>query len=132
LIIEVVGKGGAMIKGKEEIKAAIGVHGMWKARLKKAIEKGASEFSPDIVARDDRCDFGQWLAGAQMELRISSYYQRCKELHRRFHIAAADVLSLAMNGRKDEAKQALETGDFYTLSSSLMRLMVEWNRSIPK
>ena len=119
-----------MGNGHDEIKAAIGAHGMWKTRLRTAIDRGSSEFSTATVAQDDHCDFGKWLAGAATEMKGSRHYTKCKDLHRQFHSAAANVLKLALGGQKEEAKRILEKGDFATISGSLTHEMMEWDKAI--
>ncbi len=46
---------------KEEITKAIGMHGIWKLRLKQAIDLGSSEFSVEHISPDNECAFGKWL-----------------------------------------------------------------------
>jgi len=43
----------------EEITKAIGAHGMWKQRLRQAIDTGKSEFTVERVRPDNLCDFGK-------------------------------------------------------------------------
>lgn len=113
---------------QEQIKAAIGVHGMWKSRLHSAIDHGSSEFTPGKVRRDDQCDFGKWLAAAAPSARSSPDYQKCVELHRQFHGAAAKVLELAIAGNKDAAKEAMKAGgDFARTSGALTMAMMAWS-----
>jgi hypothetical protein len=109
---------------------AIGAHGMWKTRLKSAIDHGSSEFSPAVVQLDDHCDFGKWLAGASPELKASPLYSRCRDLHRQFHSAAAKVLTLALSGKKDKAKHNLDSGEFSNLSGTLTKTMMDWDKAI--
>jgi hypothetical protein len=52
-------------------------------------------------------------------------------LHADFHKAAADVLELALAGKKEEAHAALARGShFALLSSKLTTPMMEWKRSM--
>jgi hypothetical protein len=113
---------------QDQINAAIGAHGMWKARLKPAIEKGTSEFSPATIQVDDRCDFGKWLHGAEKTaFKSSPHYTKRVQLHRQFHIVAAKVLSLALNGKRDEALHFLDLqGEFSLASATLTKAMVDW------
>ena len=93
---------------QDQIKTAVGVHGMWKARLKSAIDKSSSEFTASTVRRDDACEFGKWLkSGVDPAERRSPGYQKCTDLHRQFHEKAAVVLELALAGKTDQAKQAI-------------------------
>ena len=94
---------------KNEIRAAIGAHGLWKGRLSSAIQTGKCDVSPSVAQQDNQCAFGKWLGGPSVDpaTRRSSEYAECKELHRKFHIAAARALSLALAGKKQEARNIL-------------------------
>lgn len=114
---------------KDQISDAIGAHGLWKGRLRAAIDSGKSELSIDAVRDDHQCSFGRWLYGPELNAqdKNSSHYKTCADLHRRFHTAAATVLSLALQGKKQEASQALDGhGDFKKLSTELTRALMEW------
>jgi len=117
---------------QDEINAAIAAHGTWKIGLKAAIETGSSEFSPSIVAQDNRCDFGKWLHGtATTALRGSTHYTKCVELHRQFHTIAAKVLTLALGGKKDEALGSMSVkGDYALASAALTKAMMDWKSAI--
>ena len=45
----------------DEITKAIGAHGVWKMRLRTAIETGKADANAADVAKDNACAFGQWL-----------------------------------------------------------------------
>ncbi|MBM4202005.1 MAG: hypothetical protein FJ189_12070, partial [Gammaproteobacteria bacterium] len=109
----------------EQIDRAIGAHGMWKARIRMAIDTGKSEFDPAIVKTDNSCDFGKWLYGT-LEVKSSPFFEKVKGLHAEFHAEAARILQLALSGQKVVAQAALENpaGKFVTLSSSLTKLMM--------
>lgn len=114
---------------EDQISAAIGAHGLWKGRLRAAIDNGKSDVSIDAVGDDHQCSFGKWLYGPELNAqdKSSSQYRRCVDLHRRFHAAAAAVLSFALAGKKQEASQALEgDGDFKKVSTELTRALLDW------
>jgi methyl-accepting chemotaxis protein len=119
---------------QEQIKAAVGAHGMWKARLRQAIDTGVSEFSPTVVRRDDQCEFGKWLHSAsEPSVRTSPHYKKCVDTHRQFHEAAAKVMGLATSGQKANAEREIGlTSDFAKISATLTGAMNEWSRSAPK
>jgi len=41
---------------QDQIKKAIGAHGLWKTRLAAAIDVGKSEFTVDTVRKDNACN----------------------------------------------------------------------------
>ena len=114
---------------REHVNKAIGAHSLWKQRLLTAIEAGNSELTVDQVAKDNACEFGKWLHGAAVtaELRNTSDFEACQELHAAFHKAAADVLRLAVSGNKSQALAELGgQGKFAALSSALTLRMMKW------
>jgi len=116
---------------QEPIAAAMAAHGMWKVRLKSAIETGSSEFSPSIVQHDDRCDFGKWLRGeSAMPFRGSPHYAKCADLHRQFHAVAAKVLTLALAGKRDDAARSMGVqGEYALASGALTKAMIDWKNA---
>jgi hypothetical protein len=111
----------------KHITDAIGAHGAWKLRLRTAINTGSSEAKPSDVRCDDRCELGQWLRSPALDAQTRSGlpYQVTKRLHAEFHSTAADVLTFALDGRKDEASSLLE-GDFTARSEKLVRALAKW------
>jgi hypothetical protein len=103
-----------------QIDAAIVAHDEWKARLLATVESGSSEFQPDQVRVDELCAFGRWLYQAEAELKASLHYERVRDLHARFHKAAADVLTLALSGKGPQALSSLEFGSEYASASVLL------------
>ena len=115
----------------EEITQAIAAHGMWKSRLNSAIQTGKSEYSPGTVQTDDHCDFGEWLKGAPGNLKNSPHYNKCCDLHKQFHKAAGNVLTLALAGKKAEASKAVDiNSEFTKLSSSLVSELMAWDKEV--
>ena len=116
----------------DEIKKAIGAHGRWKGRLTLAIETGKSEFTPDKVSADRHCDFGQWLYGPTIPgaEKAGEHYKAVQKLHAEFHKIAGDVLSLALAGKKDEARKLMGAKSRYlAVSAALTGAMMKWERA---
>ena len=119
----------------EEISKAIGAHGMWKQRLRNAIDAGKSEFTPDTVAKDNACDFGQWLYGNSLSAvdKGCAEYKAVKDLHAKFHQCASGVLKWAVTGKKADAETMMGTaGSFTTASGELTRAMMTWKAKAAK
>lgn len=106
----------------QKIDAAIAAHGQWLVRLRTAIESGASDFKPDIVAKDNQCEFGKWLySDFPKEFKNSNTYDEIRGLHASFHKAASQILSMATSGKKAEAVRLMDHhGDFMRLSGTLV------------
>jgi methyl-accepting chemotaxis protein len=114
-----------------QMNNAIAAHARWKTRLKHAIETGTFDVDVRTAARDNACDFGRWLhEGIPASQKASPHYQTCVELHARFHTAAAEVLRLALAGKKDEAEHMLRdsSSPFTTASVGLTREMTFWKQ----
>jgi hypothetical protein len=95
----------------QKIDAAIGAHSKWLLRLREAIRKKASDFDPKVVKADRSCDFGKWLYGDfPGNLKGGKEYEEIIKLHAKFHESAAQILQLAIDGKRDEAEKQLHTG----------------------
>lgn len=112
---------------QEEIRKAIGAHGMWKQNLRSAIDSGKSEHSTATVCQDNQCAFGKWLYSVDATIKSSSRWQCVKTAHAEFHREAARVLDLALAGKKKEADDGLAfTSNFGNASAKLTKEMMEW------
>lgn len=110
---------------KEQIDKAMVAHGMWKMRLRIAINSGQSDFDPLVVRTDNQCEFGKWLYSLQDT--SSPFYEQVRTLHASFHTAAADVLTKALNGNSKEALSSMNVGgDYDQISSALSDKLQEW------
>jgi hypothetical protein len=112
---------------KQDITKFIGQHGLWKSRLRQAIDSGNSSHDAARVRRDDDCDFGKWLKGLPAQERTSQHFRTASSLHSEFHREAARVLELVAVGKKAEADKAIAIGgSFATASSKLTQEMTAW------
>jgi len=138
---------------REHITKAISAHRRWKERLAIAIASGTggfvpedvkmpsrwlaiaiavgtSDFDPEVIKLPDRCEFGKWLYGSDIspDVRGSNYYRKVLDLHAQFHVEAATILSLALQGDKALAEKLMAPGSkFDSLSTTLTELLEEWN-----
>lgn len=111
----------------EEIQKAIGAHGMWKVRLRKAVETGQSEWTVAHVKADNNCDFGKWLHGLPEHEKKAENWGKIRDLHAKFHEEAARILECAITGKKAQAADSLELGSPFTnASANLTSLMMKW------
>lgn len=112
----------------EQVQKALVAHGAWKVRLAQAIDSGDSDFTAAAVRLDDKCDLGKWLyGGISATLRGSDQYEPVRNLHSKFHVAAAAVLELALNGQKAAARSAMESqSEFGRASTQLTLALSAW------
>ncbi len=118
----------------EEIDKAIVAHSSWKARLQEAIKTGKSDATPAVVKTNNQCAFGKWLYGPSVtpELQASPHFKTVCELHTQFHKAAAEILDLALRGKKDEATKLIAFGGQYmVISGKMVATLSEWKKSMP-
>jgi hypothetical protein len=119
---------------RDEIAAAVALHAEWKVRLRQAFESDvglrSAGFALDKISDDDACPLGRWLYGPTITeaTRAGAHYRRVRDLHQRFHVAAAEVIMLAAAGNRDAADDALD-GSFGELSRQLAAALDEWIRS---
>jgi len=116
----------------DQVQQALVAHGAWKVRLAQAIETGKSESAPDAVRKDNQCALGRWLYGEiSPALRRQGQYEAVRRLHADFHLAAAAVLALALEGRKGDAQAAMQSGqDFSRASTQLTLALSAWRSAV--
>jgi Chemoreceptor zinc-binding domain len=112
---------------QDEITKAIGAHGVWKMRLRTAIESGKADANAADVAKDNACPFGQWLYGAAVPpaARASADYAAVRKLHADFHKCAAKVIECVGHGDKAKA-DTLMANDYHKVSGDLTSAMLKW------
>jgi methyl-accepting chemotaxis protein len=111
---------------EDEITKAIGAHGVWKMRLRTAIDSGKADANAADVAKDNACPFGQWLYGSVPQAaRTSADYASVRKLHADFHKCASQVIECV--GHNDKAKaDALMAGEYHKISGDLTAAMMKW------
>jgi hypothetical protein len=109
------------------LRDAMDAHAKWKLRLKTAMATRHSDISPEHAACDDRCAFGQWLYGPELdeEMRNSVPYLVVRKLHADFHKVAAVALEGALNGQR-RTRDAQALAAFDACSAKLNRAMQKW------
>jgi Chemoreceptor zinc-binding domain len=97
--------------GAEKIEAALKAHSEWFVRLRMAVEERSSKFDPDMVAKDNQCEFGKWLYhDFPKEWQGLPIFKEIMDIHKQFHIEAGRILRLALASKKEEALTALGVG----------------------
>ena len=115
----------------DKIVQAIAAHAKWKFRLREAIEAGTSEWTVNDVQTDNRCEFGIWLQALPAEDRKSEHWKTVRQLHAEFHQQAAEVLRLALAGRREEAEAAIAQGSrFAKTTTKLTITMTAWRKAL--
>ncbi|MFN8359119.1 MAG: CZB domain-containing protein [Candidatus Kapaibacterium sp.] len=113
-----------------EISRAVAAHGMWKARLRNAIDSGSFDGNVETVKNCHLCEFGKWLDSVEQSKR-DAHYRDVARLHEKFHGVAAKVAKLVVDKKKDEANSLLSmSGEFTVVSSELTRAMMNWKKAL--
>ena len=111
----------------DEINEAIASHGLWKFRLKKAVETGESEWTVADLGKRDACQFGSWLQGLPAGQQAGTHWRQVHDLHAQIHRQAAEVLQLALSGQKSAAEAAMRFGGTFAVASAkLTAAMTAW------
>jgi diguanylate cyclase (GGDEF)-like protein/PAS domain S-box-containing protein len=110
-----------------QVKSAIATHRTWLGRLKDAIETRRSEYTVEVVSRDDTCPIGIWLSSTiAAELRGSPLHVITCARHAVFHRSAARLLSLALAGDPSVAASFERGGDFQMIDSLMLDALEDW------
>ena len=113
---------------QDEITKGIGMHAIWKGRLRSAIETGHCEYTPAEASKDNRCEFGKWLYGLHVDEAQKASYEEVRRLHSDFHREVGSVLMRALGGKKEEAEKAIDIGSvFAKTSAALTAAMMDWS-----
>lgn len=115
----------------DKITKFIAAHAKWKHQLKTAIDTAQSGWTVNDVASDDGCEFGLWLLSLPKEDQTTAHCQKVRALHADFHKSAAEVLAMALAGKKEEAAAEMAFGGgFAKVSANLTVAMTEWRKSL--
>ena len=116
----------------EQINRAIENHGYWKVRLLQAITTDDRSWRPSYILDDRICEFGRWLYSLSATEKETEQWQKVRALHEQFHIAAAKVLYLAIDGQKEKALALIDDaqGEYKRTSIRLMYSLYEWGKTV--
>jgi methyl-accepting chemotaxis protein len=117
----------------QNIVRGIAAHAKWKYYLRQAIKTGKSEWTVPSVRVDDQCEFGIWLGSVPAADQLREHWKTVRARHAEFHRAAADVLELALAGRREEAEAAIAPNSrFAEVSKKLTLAMMAWKEDITR
>lgn len=112
----------AVIEGLNLV-SAIETHLRWKKRLSEYIDGSSKEkLDPAAIAVDDQCVLGKWIYGAGgQKFGTDANFVELRDTHAHFHRCAANIVSKADAGERDEAATLLGSGDYPRLSMQIVR-----------
>ena len=92
---------------KQRAETVIKAHIRWFQHLRKAVDTGESDMVPATVAMDTECEFGKWVQSDLRGLCSADLREEIERLHADFHVTAAAILRLALDGRQADARARL-------------------------
>lgn len=93
-------------------------HSNWKKRFVAHLE-GREKLVPDMVAKDNACDFGKWLHGEGRAYENRPEYLAARDAHAAFHqMAAATLNQAARVSNKDQALALVGAKTDYSRASA--------------
>jgi methyl-accepting chemotaxis protein len=117
----------------EQIVRGIAAHAKWKYYLGQAIKTGTSQWAVPDARADDQCEFGTWLQSMSTVGETTENWRTVRARHTEFHRAAADVLELALAGRRQEAEAAIAPNShFAQVSKNLTLAMMAWKDELER
>lgn len=106
--------------------AAIALHAKWKMMLRSYVAKPDGSLNPAIVADDQNCDLGKWIAGEGRKFASLPEYSTLASSHARFHKAAGDVIRRADAGEDMEMEIAPSgRSEFLSASSGVVQALMD-------
>ncbi len=111
---------------KERAESVVKAHVRWFKDLRNAIETGRSDKVPAVVAADTECEFGKWVHSELAGFASRDLLAQITRIHADFHQAAAAILTMALDGRRAEARARLGAGsELADLSKRLVQKVQE-------
>ena len=85
---------------------AVRAHEKWTKSFERAVRNGGGDMQVEVVRMDSLCPLDAWLDGVDRVSDLTASGM-LREVHAEFHLAASNVLSLALEGRVPEAVAAM-------------------------
>lgn len=103
------------------LQSAIRDHHAWRERFEFAIAGMPPDRFDFITVGDPGiCPLGKWLRGDGVKFSNCPNYAELSNIHAEFHFAAAQIVKLIDDGKREAANAILES-EFATLSSEIVR-----------
>jgi len=112
------------------IEESIIAHSKCKVILQNAIKSKTCNCEITKMSSPHKCDLGIWLDTLKFNLIKYPVFKNVYDLHIRLHIEMARVLKLILDGKVDEAKEAMASGSkFASISSEFTLAMMKLEMS---
>ena len=96
---------------------AIKTHSLWTHLLDRYLDRPDFSLGVQAVASADLCELGEWLNGDGKKYANIPEFTELVAGHRRFHQAAADVISQANSGQAFSRELFLGSGSAFAAAS---------------
>jgi len=109
---------------------AIATHSSCKFKLKNAIASKVCNCDIAKVVSPHKCELGVWLDSLKSNLYKYPIFKEVYDLHVLLHIETAHIMKLILDGKTDEASEAIASGGkFASISFSFTRAMMKLESS---
>ncbi len=102
-----------------KINKVLGAHGLWKQRLRDAIETGRSEFTADRVPNSNICEFGKWFNLLPDEMQQDTSVEKNSRTTFKISWNCFKHSCDSFSGEKNKATQPLAFGSELHISQHL-------------
>jgi methyl-accepting chemotaxis protein len=110
---------------------ALAAHIEWKMKLTGYLSGTNHSLNPADVARDDKCELGQWIASQGSKYLTVPEFAAMKKAHMHFHATAADVVKRAAAGEKVTSDLVLGSrSEFAAASHAVAKAIMEMKDKI--
>lgn len=109
---------------------AIAAHTKWKVRLRTFIDGTGEKLEASKVAVDNQCDLGRWIYGDGAKYRSLDAYEKLRASHAKFHKCAAQVVTHAASGNRNQAESLIGNGgEFSKLSQETIGAIMQMRKT---
>ncbi|CAO5679748.1 MAG: hypothetical protein HEEMFOPI_01334 [Holosporales bacterium] len=112
------------------IDEAVKAHSDWKMKLQRFLRNPDGSVDAQTVAKDNACPLGKWIyLGNDLKLKKFPELNELIKEHRRFHIAAADIINKKNRGESITEDIALgSSSEFSKASQNVIGLLMKLKR----
>src|SRR5512142_3129062 len=94
-------------RGRMNFDEAIVVHSAWKRNIRAYLEKPDGTLKGEDIGVDNKCELGKWIHGEGRHYAALPEFGTLSSAHKRFHLAAADLVRRANSGADVGAELAI-------------------------
>lgn len=110
---------------------AVKSHATWKRKLATYLEKPDRSINHSELGQDNKCELGQWLHSCKDKYKDVPEFVDLLNVHRKFHICAAEIVRKADSGVTVSEEVALgSSSKFSETSMSVVSLLMKIKKTL--